>query len=102
MLMTSRAGSMGKRPNAVRRMSEGIRGKRQEDRAWRRTYSERQKRREQRGESNKLFLEALAKITYSVNPANPGSSPGQAPESGIAQKPGFRVALRLPGMVTLQ
>jgi hypothetical protein len=31
-------------------------------------------------------IELLAKVTYSVIPANPGSGPGQAPESRIARK----------------
>ena len=35
--------------------------------------------------SNFLREELLAKVTYSVIPANPGSGPGQAPESRIAR-----------------
>jgi len=31
-----------------------------------------------------LSIEVFAKVTYTVIPANPGSSPGQAPESRIA------------------
>jgi len=32
------------------------------------------------------YAELLAKVTYSVIPANPGSGLGQAPESRIVQK----------------
>ena len=32
----------------------------------------------------KIMNEVLAEVTYSVIPANPGSGPGQAPESRIA------------------
>jgi hypothetical protein len=35
---------------------------------------------------NRKAGELLAKVTYSVIPANPGSGPGQAPESRIARK----------------
>jgi len=39
-----------------------------------------------------------SKVTCSVIQANPGSGPGQAPEPESPGNPGFRAALRLPGM----
>jgi hypothetical protein len=35
-------------------------------------------------EENKITYEVLAKVTWAVIPANPGSGPGQAPESRTA------------------